>query len=342
MSALARAAAILLLLAAAPPAAADVVERFGGVEIRCDDARACTASIRAEGDGPGSVLRIARGPASRARWTLSIATLGALADRDRPVAVTVDNGVGVRLQPIADYAPFVAPTDFYVLSQSALDRLVVRLFTGASLRFSYVDVAGAPHTDVFRLRGLADALDAIDDVQRRVVGDRRFGRPEGLEPAPAVDRRALVAGAGVPPRLAEWHAVASGCEAADSADLAAVAPIVASVSDTATVYALPCFRSAGRTAFRLYEIESGEIGGMHLLVFAGWSPRLGWFGTDTLDDVELDGARLAGGTRDPGGCAGRGTWSFDAYAYRLDRFEAADRCGADPGPLRPVFPTPTP
>ncbi|WP_425515477.1 hypothetical protein, partial [Oharaeibacter diazotrophicus] len=136
MSALARAAAILLLLAAAPPAAADVVERFGGVEIRCDDARACTASIRAEGDGPGSVLRIARGPASRARWTLSIATLGALADRDRPVAVTVDNGVGVRLQPIADYAPFVAPTDFYVLSQSALDRLVVRLFTGASLRFS--------------------------------------------------------------------------------------------------------------------------------------------------------------------------------------------------------------
>ncbi len=139
------AAALLLAAVAAPPADA-AGTRYGNVEIACAEDGSCAAFVRTDGTGPGSVLTITRGPQSRARWTLSIATLGALADRDRAAAISIDNGVGVTLQPTADYAPFVRPTDFYVTRQSALDRLTIRLSTGTTLRFTYMDVSGAPHT----------------------------------------------------------------------------------------------------------------------------------------------------------------------------------------------------
>ncbi len=336
-----RLAAALLLLVPLLPGGADAADtRYGNVEVVCTDDAHCAALVRTEGGQPGSVLTIARGPQSRARWTLSISTFGALADRDRATAISIDNGVGVTLQPTADYAPFVRPTDFYVTRQSALDRLMIRLTAGTTLRFTYMDVSGNPHTDVFRLKGLDDALDAIDDAQKRVVGDRRFGPPEGLAPAPRVDRQTAAAATGVPPRLAEWHATSTPCESADSSGVAAVAPIIGPLSETAMLYALPCSGSGERVSFRLYLVETGEIGGIQDLSFAGWSPRFGWFGTDTLDDPVYDAPTrtLSGETRDGGGCAGRGRWTFDAYGFRLDRFEAAMTCGSSPGGWRPIYP----
>lgn len=333
-------AAVFLTVAGffAPAGAADT--QYGNVTVSCGEDRSCVASIRSEGEGPGSVLMFGRGPQSRARWTMSISTLGALADRGRAMAVSIDNGVGVTLQPTADYAPFVRPTDFYVTRQSALDRLMVRLTVGNALRVTYMDVAGVPHTDSFKLRGLDDALDAIDVAQRRVVGDRRFGPPEGLPPAPVVDRQTAAMAAGLPPQLMDWHASSTLCEALESAGLMTVAPVVGPLSETAMLYALPCSRSGDRVSWRLYLVETGEIGGVDDLAFAGWSPRFGWFGTDTLDAVAYDaGTRtLTGETRDLGGCAGRGTWTFDAYAFRLERFEAGTTCGAETGPWKPVYP----
>lgn len=321
--------AVAALLAAAGAAgAAETVKRFGNVTVRCTDDSTCAAVIRSEGEPSGSVLALERGPASRARWTLSVTTLAALADRDRAIGISVDNGVGVTLQPTADYAPFVDAAHFYVLSQSALDRIMVRLADGSTLRVSYIDIAGAPHTDAFRLKGLSDALDAIDDAQRRVVGDRRFGPPQGLPPAPVVDRQQLVAEQGVPPRLVELHGLSSGCEALDSPLLSTIPPVIGALSDTAMLYALPCTVGGKRTSYRLYLAESGEIGGLQTLAFAGFSRRFGWYGTLTLDAVAYDpeAHRLTAETRDAGGCAGRGSWVFDAYAFRLERFESAD-CG---------------
>ncbi len=166
---------------------------------------------------------------------------------------------------------------------------------------------------MFRLKGLDDALDAIDDAQKRVVGDRRFGPPEGLSPAPRIDRQSAAAATGVPPRLADWHATSTACEAADGPDLATVAPIVGPLSETAMLYALPCSRSAGRVSYRLYLVETGEIGGIDDLAFAGWSPRFGWFGTDTLDEAAYDPAagcspaRPATSAAAPAGVAGPST-----------------------------------
>jgi hypothetical protein len=341
-----RVIALVLALAAAaagliPPAAAEMRRTFGSVTVLCTDDRYCAAAIQSDGAEPGSVLQLSRSPGSRSRWTLSISTFAALADRDRPVSISIDNGVGVTLRPVSDYAPFVNATDFYVVSQSALDRLMVRLQAGNTLRFSYIDIAGGPHTDRFSLDGLGAAMTDVDRQQGRVVGDRRAGPPEDLPPAPTIDRQAVVAEAGVPERLLEWHAAGSTCEAIDGPSIADVPPVIGPLSETAMLYALPCYRSGERTVYRLYLIESGEIGGMHLLAFAVFSPRFGWMGTDTLHAVayDADARRLSAEALDAAGCGSRGSWTFDAFAFRLDRFEVADGCanGATPA-WRQVWP----
>jgi hypothetical protein len=174
-------------------------------------------------------------------------------------------------------------------------------------------------------------------------GARRAGPPPPeLPPAPEVDAAALIALDGVPPRLLDWHMAAGVCEAPDSPALSDVATVIAPLSDTAMLYALPCFVREGRPNHRLYMIESGEIGGMSVLYFASWSARFGWSGTDTLEAIayEPETRRLTatdlGGVE---GCGWSGAWTFDAYAFRLDETRAPADCGAagDPAGWPTVF-----
>jgi hypothetical protein len=334
-----------ILLAPPAPVGAATNQRLGAVDIACDDDRFCVAAMTAR-DSSGevaSVLQLSRRPESRSRWMVAISTLGALADRDRPVALAVDGGVGITLRPGSDYAPFVEPGTFYVLSQGALDRLMVDLRVGFEARFSYIDIAGAPHTDRYSLDGLSAALAEIDRQQGRIAGDRRAGPPVDLPPAPEVDRQVLVARDGVPPRLVEWHAASSTCEALDSPTLGAVDAIIGPLSDTAMLYALPCFLRAGRPSYRLYLIESGEIGGMHTLVFAAFSRRFGWTGAETLESVGFDPAERVLTATDlggVGGCPYSGRWSFDDFAFRLDEMRVPEDCTsapADPADWPAVF-----
>lgn len=338
-------ALLAALLFAPPPAAAQQgTARFENAEVACDENLDCVAVVRAL-DASGevrSVLQLRRSAERRSRWQIAISTLADLADQDRAVSLSVDNGVGITLRPAADYAPFVTMRDFYVLSQSALDRLMVDLQIGYVLRFNYIDIAGAPHTDVFRLEGLTAALVEIDRRQKRVARDRRTGPPEDLPPAPEVDKQALVALEGLPPRLVEWH-LAFACDAPDNPSLAAVDPVIGPLSDTAMLYAVPCFRSEERTNYRLYLVESGEIGGMHALTFATYTSRFGWMGTDTLEAVTYDpqtrrlqALDLGSG----GGCGWRGTWEFDEYAFKLIGMQVYETCSSprQPDEWPEVFP----
>lgn len=326
----------------AADATAAVSKRFGAFSVACDESLHCAASVQAVNPDKASVFVLQRAPDSRARWMVSISTLGVLADRDRPVALSVDNGVDITLRPVSDYAPFVNPSDYYLVSPSALDRLMLQVQRGHMLRFSFIDIAGAPHSDRFPLDGLAQALNEIDRQQGRIPGDRRAGPPVGLPEAPDVDVAAHLAAAGVPPRLLELHLASTACEAPDAAGIADAQPLIAPLSDTATLYAIPCFRNASGLASRLYLIESGEIGGMTPLVFAGFSDRLGWYGVDALTGVAYDAAsrRLTGEGADDHGCAFRGEWTFTDTAFRLDRLSAATSCGASASGWRDVYPAP--
>lgn len=332
---------LVFALGAAVDASAAVAKRFGSVSVACDDGLHCVASVQAANPDKASVFVLQRSPESRARWTVSISTLGVLADRDRPVALSVDNGVDSTLYPGSDYAPFVHPSDYYIVSPSALGRLMLQIQRGHTLRFSFIDVAGAAHTDRFPLDGLADALNEIDRQQGRIPGDRRAGPPVGLPEAPDVDVAAHLSAAGVPPRLLELHLASTACEAPDAADLAGAEPVIGQLGETATLYAIPCYRNASGLASRLYLIESGEIGGMTPLVFAGFSDRLGWYGVDVLFDVAYDAAsrRLDAEGADDHGCAFRGSWTFIDTAFRLDRLAAATSCGAASG-WKDVYPAP--
>ncbi len=335
-------ALLALALGVAAPASAADAKRFGGFSVVCDESLHCTASVQAVNPDKASVFVLSRSPESRARWTVLISTLGVLADRDRPVALSVDNGVDITLRPVSDYAPFVNPSDYYIVSPTALDRLMLQVQRGHMLRFSFIDVAGTAHTDRFPLDGLMPALNEIDRQQGHIPGDRRAGPPIGLPEAPDVDVGAHLVASGVPPRLLEMHIASTACEAPDATDIADAPPLIAALTETATLYAIPCFRNASGLASRLYVIDSGEIGGMTPLAFAGFSDRLGWYGVDVLFDVayDADSRRLEASGTDDHGCAFRGTWSFADTAFRLDRLSAATSCGATAAGWKDVYPTP--
>ncbi|WP_370676959.1 DUF1176 domain-containing protein [Pleomorphomonas sp. PLEO] len=335
-------ALLAVALSTAIDASAAEPKRFGAFSVVCDDSLHCAVSIQAANPDKASVFVLSRSPETRARWTVLISTLGVLADRDRPVALSVDNGVDITLRPVSDYVPFVNPSDYYIVSPSALDRLMLQVQRGHVLRFSFIDLAGVAHTDRFPLDGLMPALNEVDRQQGHIAGDRRAGPPIGLPEAPDVDVAAHLAAAGVPPRLLELHLASTACEAPDAADIADAKPLIAPLSETATLYAIPCFRNASGLASRLYLIESGEIGGMSPLVFAGFSDRLGWYGVDVLSGVAYDPAsrRLDATGTDDRGCAFRGSWTFTDTAFRLDHLSAATDCGATATSWKDVYPAP--
>jgi hypothetical protein len=324
-------------------AQADTLKRFGAALVTCTDDLLCAVSIKAVGEDKASSFVLTRGSESRARWIVSLITEGVVADADRPVSLSIDNGVDITLQPGSDYAPFVTPSSYYIISPSALDRLMLQVQRGHDLRFAFIDITGAPHTDRFPLVSLAAALNEVDARQKRVGGDRRAAPPENLPPSPAIDEAAIIADTGVPPRLLEWHVAASTCEAPDSADLQPVAPLIGPLSDTATLYAIPCFKGAHGTGFRLYMVERGEIGGMHALTFAGHSDRFGWTGTDTLFDVGFDKDKhaLTASEIDEKGCVAKASWTWDEFAFRLDRMAVDPACAGSPDSgMKLVYPTP--
>lgn len=332
--------ALVLLPSLVPPStAAEMSKRFGSVAVSCDAESYCAATLPAKGEAAtASRFVLMRSADRRARWWVMLSTPGALANGDRAMSLSIDNSVDITLRPGSDFEAFVQPGDFYLQSQSALDRLMLQIQNGHVLRFAYIDVAGAPHTELFQLDGFAQALSAIDAEQNHIIGDRRAGPPSGLPAAASVDAPAVIAEDGVPPRLAAWHAALGDCEAMDSPAFSARPPLIASLSDTATLYALPCFASAAGLGYRLYSVERGEIGGMHRMLFAGLSAKFGWFGAETVYDATFDAKAkdLDGVLVDDAGCRIIGRWTWDDFAFRLDRLERAPGCSAAAGPLYPA------
>ncbi|WP_181703259.1 DUF1176 domain-containing protein [Chthonobacter albigriseus] len=338
--------AATMFLALPALAQAPATQRFGNAEVACDPDLNCVAFLTAkDADGEtASVLQFRRSPERRSRWSIAISTVQNLADRNRPISLAADGGIAITLRPESDYAPFVTVRDFFILSQFALDRLMVDLQASETMRLSYIDISGAPHTDRFQLDGLRQALLEVDRRQKFVVGDRRAGPPEDLPPAPEVDKQAMVAMQGVPPSVIEMH-LGSDCEEPDTPAFSGIEPIVGILSDTAMLYALPCFRAKERVNWRLYRVESGEIGGVDLLVWATWSSRFGWMGTETLEDVAWnEDSRTLSATKlgEAAGCGTTGSWTWDQFAFKLVSFRAHESCNAprDPASWPEIYPGP--
>ena len=143
----------------------------------------------------------------------------------------------------------------------------------------------------------------------------------------------------LPPRSAEEtaadlqlvldrHLAESRCEDPATELMRHIGPVIAQLSKTAILYAIPCTVGAFNVSYRLYRRETGEIGGVETLYFATWSKEYGWGGTDLLLNIDADGPRLSAydKTRSPGDCGNNAQWLWRDNAYRLMRYTAQDTC----------------
>lgn|GEM_PF-7073248 len=160
-------------------------------------------------------------------------------------------------------------------------------------------------------------------------------RPETADDPPALPASL----AGVPDPVVALHISTTFCEDPSGPALADHAALLAELGPTAVLVGIPCTGDATRAAFRLYVLETGEIGGVHAQFFALPSKTLGWIGTEVLwaPSMDADG-RLTGTLYDPGEgrCASRGRWRWNGYALAMETAELEATCGK--GDWRTAYP----
>jgi hypothetical protein len=164
-------------------------------------------------------------------------------------------------------------------------------------------------------------------------------RPDAPATAPEEVPALPASLAGVPDPVVALHISTTFCEDPSGPALADHAALLAELGPTAVLVGIPCTGDATRAAFRLYVLETGEIGGVHAQFFALPSKTLGWTGTEVLwaPSMDADG-RLTGTLYDPGEgrCASRGRWRWNGYALALETAELEASCGK--GDWRTAYP----
>lgn len=149
--------------------------------------------------------------------------------------------------------------------------------------------------------------------------------------------------AGIPEAVIDAHLANDACEDLTSDHMRNRAPVVGQLSAVATFYAIPCVAGALDTTYRLYLHETGEIGGVHPLYFAVWSPENAWMGTELLRAVHFnpESGRLTGESAGTAGsgpsatCRVRGTWHWNRWAFRLERMETRGCAASVPAVVFP-------
>ena len=319
---------LTMLAGTGPLRAEDPAPDLGRWVMRCD-ATLCKASLPSSSGR--EALLVARWVGNDG-YSIGFATPFSVADRDRPVDVTSDTGRVVGAEPTRDYAPLERSEAFWFVDARPATALFQALTRARTLRISYLDILGAPHDADFTLDAPARLLDAMDKRLPPAPKRQGLAPPKSVAPPPALTRADLIARMGLPERLLMRHRAASDCEDPGSPLLKAIAPVIGPLSKTAFLYAIPCSSSAGNVAFKLWVLETGEIGGITPLFFSAYDPTFGWRGSDLLYNVTYDPAasRLTSQFkgRSEGGCGNRGVWHWKDFAFAMDEFRVSADCGS--------------
>lgn len=139
----------------------------------------------------------------------------------------------------------------------------------------------------------------------------------------------------LPELLVNTHQLTSDCEALST--IVGANPIEARLSDVARLFALPCTSSSqGDATYRVYLFETGEIGGIRPLLFAMFTPELGWVGSDILRGVELDAgtAMITHHTLGQwgGACGTYGRWQWNDFTLKMLEFRYRKSCSSSRSP----------
>lgn len=260
------------------------------------------------------------------------------ADPERAVRVLVDGKAVVTVDPPAEWVAVRQAGTYAIIDTTKADAMLSAMESGKRLRIEYLDIAGRPYDADFDLAGYKEALDALAPRAGMPIKRRSAALPANLPLAGALDRDSALADLGVPSIVLERHMASADCEDPTGPALADVKPIIGVLSPTATLYAIGCIASAGEADYRLYVLESGEIGGVMPLYFAGFDTTHGWSGTDRLRAISYDPAtkRLTaqGRVGGAGQCGFQGRWVWRDYAFALEMQRAEKPCGAKGAPSK--------
>jgi hypothetical protein len=308
---------------------------------RCE-AGVCKASLASGIRDEALLIGRWSGPSDKpaAGIAIGIATPHAIADRERPIDVRIDDKSVLTLVPGRDYAPLERVEAFWLTDRTAANTVVEAVLKGKRLRISYLDMVGAPHDADFNVEALTSVIAFMDDAQHIAAGSTTgVAPPQSVPHAPEMSRIDLIIRMGLPARLLARHARSSDCEDATSPKLKSVTPLIGALSKVAILYAIPCTASGSDITYRLWVIETGEIGGITPLYFALYDQAFGWKGSDLLFNVAFDAAttRLISTekTTRASGCGHRAVWHWKNYAFQLDEFKLLPECAGGHAKIYP-------
>lgn len=310
-------------------------ETFRGWRADCTAEPLCVLSTRS-GDGSADVsLALRRLPGSGEPWQLVVTPENPAASLTDTLAFSVDGKAKLTFNPAYDYLAYAGPAHLFLINGGLATRLLGEMVGGLALEVFYEPDGGGSARAQFDLPGLVSGMDWIDARQNRTDRDRSVAAPLDLPPDPAMaDVRAPVDGGigerGLPHRLVEHHYLTTGCERLEGTLLSGVEVVSGRLSDSALLFALPCVATGETVSYRLYVVETGEIGGIEPLSFAAFSPSHGWTGTETLTNVTFDSAEgrltsLRPG-RDEDGCGRYGAWRWTGWRFALLEYRFRRDC----------------
>jgi hypothetical protein len=303
-----------------------------GWQAACD-ATTCRAS-RASNSGNEALLV--------GRWkgtdglAFGLATPRTIADRDRPMDLRIDDKVALTLAPSRDYVALEHVESFWITNggiaaKIAMSSASAPVASTKSLRLSYLDMVGAPHDADVAL----DGLDKLAAFMATTLGEpegtlKGVAPPKSVAAAPATSRIDLIRQMGVPDRLMARHLrAAASCDDPNAPRLKAVKPMIGALSKVAILYAIPCIATPDSVAYRIWIIETGEIGGITPQYFAIYDPKFGWKGSDLLYNVGYDEAfaqLTSTMPRQGSACGHQAAWVWKDYAFALQSFELTAAC----------------
>lgn len=322
--------------AVAPGSAlAQDTETFRGWRTDCTVESVCVLSTRSGDDGADVSLALRRLPGAGEPWQLVVTPENPTASLADTLAFSVEGKAKLTFNPTYDYLAYAGPAHLFLTNGGLATRLLGEMVGGLALGVFYEPDGGGSARARFDLPGLVSGMEWIDSRQDRTDRDRSVAAPLDLLPDPAMaDVRAPVDGGtgerGLPRRLVEHHYLATGCERLDGALLSGVEVVSGRLTDSALLFALPCVATGETVSYRLYVVETGEIGGIEPLSFAAFSPNHGWIGTETLTDVTFDPTErrltsLRPG-RDEDGCGRFGVWRWDGWRFAMLEYRFRTDC----------------
>ncbi len=326
------------------------VEIFDDWRLECSADAACilfTLSAAEDGAKPLYRLRLEQASAKSGELNLAFDVNGPRPDVSRAMQWRFDASAPMVL-PSGDYQAFGHPGAFFLIAPALFAPMLTNILRGDELEISYLDALAEPYDARFSLRGVSAAFNRLGQLQTGGKPDApaqqwRIVQPTNLAPVPEPPRSAAVAELGVPQAVSEMHHAKGGCEERGTDHMRRFESITGVLSQTSTIFAIPCTAGPTGVTYRVYIRDSGEIGGLEAATFALYDPRFGWVGAELLDDVSIDPITLTltASSKKPSShhCSYKASWVWLNYAFKLQSLSAPEHCAGDrPQGWREVYP----